>query len=69
MSALTRHVPATALSFCQLQASKLHDSPVTVASDVRYGGKQIITVDSPLYDYILSNVREPKVNALVANPF
>lgn len=52
---------ATALSFCQLQASKLHDSPVTVASDVRYGSKQIISVDSPLYDYILTNVREPKI--------
>ncbi|OIT19281.1 PREDICTED: O-methyltransferase MdmC-like isoform X1 [Nicotiana attenuata] len=61
VSALTRHVPATALSFCQLQASNLHDSPVTVASDVRYGGKQIISVDSPLYDYILSNIREPKI--------
>uniref|UniRef100_A0A0V0HGX9 Putative ovule protein n=1 Tax=Solanum chacoense TaxID=4108 RepID=A0A0V0HGX9_SOLCH len=59
---LTRHVSsATALSFCQLQASKLHDSPVTVASDVRYGSKQIISVDSPLYDYILTNVREPKI--------
>ncbi|XP_059305416.1 uncharacterized protein LOC132057002 isoform X1 [Lycium ferocissimum] len=62
VSALTRHVsPTTPLSFCQLQASKLHDSPVTVASDVRYGGKQIISVDSQLYDYILSNVREPKI--------
>ncbi|XP_047264744.1 O-methyltransferase MdmC isoform X2 [Capsicum annuum] len=62
VSSLMRHVSSTtALSFCQLQASKLHDSPVTVASDVRYGGKRIISVDSPLYDYILSNVREPKI--------
>ncbi|KAK4374128.1 hypothetical protein RND71_004805 [Anisodus tanguticus] len=62
VSALTNHMSSTtALSFCQLQASKLHDSPVTVASDVRYGGKQIISVDSTLYDYILSNVREPKI--------
>ncbi|KAF3661688.1 putative protein FAM32A-like [Capsicum annuum] len=66
VSSLMRHVSSTtALSFCQLQASKLHDSPVTVASDVRYGGKRIISVDSPLYDYILSNVREPKVNAQI----
>ncbi|CAN4101600.1 unnamed protein product [Withania somnifera] len=62
VSSLTRHVSSTTdLSFCQLQASKLHESPVTAASDVRYGGKQIISVDSPLYDYILSNVREPKI--------
>lgn len=66
---LTRHVSSTtALSFCQLQASKHHDSAVTVASDVRYGSKQIISVDSTLYDYILTNVREPKVKALVAIP-
>ncbi|TMW95562.1 hypothetical protein EJD97_008654 [Solanum chilense] len=59
---LTSHVSSTtALSFCQLQASKLHVSPVTVASDVRYGSKQIISVDSTLYDYILTNVREPKI--------
>lgn len=36
-------------------------APVAVAGDDRYGKKQVISVTPQLYDYILSNVREPKV--------
>lgn len=31
------------------------------ASDVKYGCKQVISVTPRLYDYLLTNVREPKV--------
>ncbi|WOK97163.1 hypothetical protein Cni_G05871 [Canna indica] len=34
---------------------------VVVADDDRYGGKQVIRLTPQLYDYILSNVREPPI--------
>ncbi|THU45484.1 hypothetical protein C4D60_Mb02t18410 [Musa balbisiana] len=35
--------------------------PVVVAEDDKYGRKQVISVTPQLYDYILSNVREPPI--------
>ncbi|MCL7035747.1 hypothetical protein MKW94_011193 [Papaver nudicaule] len=45
--------PALARNYCA-------DS-VVVAEDKSYGNKQIISVTSQLYDYMLSNVREPEI--------
>ncbi|XP_038684136.1 tricin synthase 1-like isoform X2 [Tripterygium wilfordii] len=35
--------------------------PFVVAEDEKYGNKQVISVTPRLYDYILSNVREPEI--------
>ncbi|RZS10884.1 hypothetical protein BHM03_00042163 [Ensete ventricosum] len=35
--------------------------PVVVAEDDNYGRKQVVSVTPQLYDYILSNVREPPI--------
>jgi predicted O-methyltransferase YrrM len=32
-----------------------------VADDDKYGNKQVISLTPRLYDYVLSNVREPKI--------
>ncbi|RWW00447.1 hypothetical protein GW17_00036598 [Ensete ventricosum] len=37
--------------------------PVVVAEDDNYGRKQVVSVTPQLYDYILSNVREPPVTS------
>ncbi|KAJ9171623.1 hypothetical protein P3X46_014961 [Hevea brasiliensis] len=37
------------------------DTAVVVANDDKYGKKQIISLTPRLYDYILSNVREPEI--------
>ncbi|KAJ9540201.1 hypothetical protein OSB04_026707 [Centaurea solstitialis] len=36
---------------------------VTVASDHNYGNKQVISITPRVYDYLLSNVREPSVGS------
>ncbi|XP_029124450.2 uncharacterized protein [Elaeis guineensis] len=36
-------------------------APVVVAGDDKYGKKQVISVTPQLYDYVLSNVREPPI--------
>ncbi|KAL5999189.1 hypothetical protein ACLOJK_040639 [Asimina triloba] len=43
------------------RASQISNSPQSCIDkdDDRYGKKQVISVTPPLYDYILSNVREP----------
>jgi hypothetical protein len=35
--------------------------PYVVADDDKYGNKQVISLTPRLYDYVLSNVREPKI--------
>ncbi|KDP28378.1 hypothetical protein JCGZ_14149 [Jatropha curcas] len=37
------------------------NAAVVVANDEKYGNKQIISLTPRLYDYILSNVREPEI--------
>lgn len=39
----------------------------TVAGDPSYGGKRIIRVTEPVYDYILAHTREPEVLAKLRN--
>lgn len=34
---------------------------VMVATDKKYGNKQVVSITPRLYDYILTNVREPEV--------
>ncbi|CAI0470171.1 unnamed protein product [Linum tenue] len=38
-----------------------NSAAVVVAKDDKYGSKQIISLTARLYDYILSNVREPEI--------
>lgn len=37
-------------------------APFVVADDEKYGNKQVISLTPRLYEYVLSNVREPKVS-------
>nr|XP_043632273.1 O-methyltransferase MdmC-like isoform X2 [Erigeron canadensis] len=39
----------------------LGDMAVTIASDYTYGNKQVISVTPRIYDYLLTNVREPPI--------
>lgn len=55
------HVSVKIFSAIALQTSKLESVTTTTATDRRYGGKQVIRVDQPLYDYMLAHTREPKV--------
>lgn len=41
---------------------------VSSAHDEKYSNKQVISVTPPLYDYILRNVREPKVRTVHSFP-
>ncbi|ESQ43875.1 hypothetical protein EUTSA_v10006151mg [Eutrema salsugineum] len=36
-------------------------APFVVADDEKYGNKQVISLTPRIYDYVLSNVREPKI--------
>lgn len=38
-----------------------HLQPSVVSDDPKYGNKQVITITPRLYDYILTNVREPEI--------
>lgn len=38
------------------------DMAVTIASDHSYGNKEVISVTPHIYDYLLTNVREPPVS-------
>lgn len=38
-----------------------HSDAVVVAQDQKYGNKQVVSITPQLYDYILSNVREPAI--------
>lgn len=40
-----------------------------VATDDNYGNKEVISVNPRLYDYLLANVREPKVLCYGGNEF
>lgn len=44
---------------CSAERQSLRNG--TLASDSRYGGKPVIRVDQPLYDYMLAHTREPQV--------
>lgn len=44
-----------------LTTNCLSDMAVTIASDHNYGNKQVISVTPRIYDYLLTNVREPPV--------
>ncbi|KAJ3692634.1 hypothetical protein LUZ60_011729 [Juncus effusus] len=37
------------------------ESPVVVTDDRKYGNKQVISLTPQLYDYLLSNTREPQI--------
>ncbi|KAI3721651.1 hypothetical protein L2E82_32668 [Cichorium intybus] len=41
--------------------SCLNDVEVTIATDHNYGNKQVIAVTPRIYDYLLTNVREPPI--------
>ncbi|KAL6550676.1 hypothetical protein OROMI_021164 [Orobanche minor] len=41
--------------------SCLNDVALTIASDHNYGNKQVISVTQRVYDYLLTNVREPPI--------
>ncbi|XP_065859963.1 uncharacterized protein [Euphorbia lathyris] len=42
-------------------SSSITNAAVVLANDDKYGNKQIISLTPRLYDYILSNVREPEI--------
>lgn len=47
-----------------LTTNCLSDGAVTIAaSDHNYGSKQVISVTPRVYDYLLTNVREPPVSS------
>lgn len=48
-----------AKNYCSSPTST--DTAVVVANDDKYGNKQVISLTPRLYDYMLSNVREPEV--------
>ncbi|GAB4833073.1 hypothetical protein Ancab_007132 [Ancistrocladus abbreviatus] len=52
-AALTKHQLSTVRS--------TRDDAFAVASDENYGNKQVISITPRLYDYILTNVREPEI--------
>lgn len=52
----SNRLPGSCSFCCGVEAS------VAVASDDNYGNKQVISVTPRLYDYLLTNVREPEVN-------
>ncbi|KAJ6686314.1 CATECHOL O-METHYLTRANSFERASE DOMAIN-CONTAINING PROTEIN 1 [Salix purpurea] len=47
---------------CSCSNPNPNDTAFVVADDEKYGNKQIISLTPRLYDYILSNVREPEVS-------
>ncbi|GKD11260.1 O-methyltransferase, partial [Tanacetum coccineum] len=44
-----------------LTTNCLSDMVVTIASDHSYGNKEVISVTPRIYDYLLTNVREPPI--------
>lgn len=56
---LSSAVVASSCSRCQLESRK--SETVVIASDDKYGNKQVISMTPRLYDYLLTNVREPQV--------
>ncbi|KAJ6710197.1 CATECHOL O-METHYLTRANSFERASE DOMAIN-CONTAINING PROTEIN 1 [Salix koriyanagi] len=46
---------------CSCSYPNPNDTAFVVADDEKYGNKQIISLTPRLYDYILSNVREPEI--------
>ncbi|XP_031394831.1 uncharacterized protein LOC116206176 isoform X1 [Punica granatum] len=46
---------------CWCSTTTTTTRPVVVADDKNYGDKQVISVTPALYNYILSNVREPQI--------
>ncbi|XP_058186144.1 uncharacterized protein LOC131303343 isoform X2 [Rhododendron vialii] len=51
----SNRLPGSCSFCCGVEAS------VAVASDDNYGSKQVISVTPRLYDYLLTNVREPEI--------
>ena len=76
-----RQIGGKRLSYCSLPAitnlgggiprrirgchASAHLQPSVVADDPKYGNKQVIAITPRLYDYILTNVREPEVRFLI----
>lgn len=51
---------------CRVKALKsVPNSDTVVAADESYGFKEVISVNPRLYDYLLANVREPKVTTSI----
>lgn len=47
---------------CNSKALKsVANTDTTVSNDEKYGGKQVISINPRLYDYLLANVREPEI--------
>lgn len=45
----------------QLVRNSSISSEIVIASDEKYGNKQVVSLTPRLYDYVLENVREPEV--------
>lgn len=45
----------------QLVKNSSISSEIVIASDEKYGNKQVVSLTPRLYDYVLENVREPEV--------
>lgn len=56
---LSSGVAAPSCPRCQLESCK--SETVVIANDDKYGNKQVISMTPRLYDYLLTNVREPQV--------
>lgn len=57
---LSSAVVASSFPQCRLQSSK-SETVVVANDDDKYGNKQVISMTPRLYDYLLTNVREPQV--------
>ncbi|CAM8987274.1 unnamed protein product [Rhodiola kirilowii] len=44
-----------------IRRCSLYGNPVAVASEEAYGNKEVISLTPRIYDYVLSNVREPQI--------
>eukprot|EP00250_Pteridium_aquilinum_P014888 c22264_g1_i1 orf=116-988(+) len=55
------HIFSKKLSSATVVASVSASYSTTTASNHLYGGKQVIQVNQPLYDYLLAHTREPQV--------
>jgi hypothetical protein len=45
----------------QLVRNRSISNEIVIASDEKYGNKQVVSLTPRLYDYVLQNVREPEV--------
>ncbi|KAL3844055.1 hypothetical protein ACJIZ3_001458 [Penstemon smallii] len=60
-SAKLRHVSRSVSYITKASKSVAINTDTVVANDESYGRKEVISVNPRLYDYLLANVREPKI--------